>query len=128
MHRVPIRSNESQKSTGAISHRMSSDTVCCKSVSYISHNKFTQNLWQTRALTRVNIPRYLLPREPKRPPFHSECGDNRNTSFFGSRGYIPQNDLTQNTCRNMTCLAGPRDGTRRTASGTAARVGRRCPF
>ena len=92
MHRVPIRSNESHKSTEAISHRMSSDTACCKSVSYISHNKFTQNLWQTRALTRVNIPRYLLPREPKRPPFHSECGDNRNTSFFGSRGYIPQND------------------------------------
>ena len=25
MHRVPIRSNETQKSTGAISHRMSSD-------------------------------------------------------------------------------------------------------
>ena len=27
-----------------------------------------------------------------------------------NQSYIPQNDLTQNTCRNMTCLAGPRDG------------------
>ena len=27
-----------------------------------------------------------------------------------NRSYILQNDLSQNTCRNMTCLAGPRDG------------------
>ena len=37
MHRVPIRSNESQKSTGAISHRMSSDTEPAVKVLAISH-------------------------------------------------------------------------------------------
>ena len=36
MHRVPIRSNESQKSTGAISHRMSSGKPAVK-VLAISH-------------------------------------------------------------------------------------------